>query len=362
MLLLIKNESRTTHSVLRCSELFISVSNRRITFLAYVQCLSVASKFATTISNGPVANITATTGINVACSELTSSECPGSMINGICIWQRKLAVTCINNSTVRIRVQSNGLPGRCMAIPSTATISEQNIDFEVNFNPTVNVNSPTHSPSSQTELDNIICNISNQEFAPASSNLVSYSQPQTLTTLAGVSIDGVAIMNANSALDTDPFYPPPGDQVEKVDACLAHPQENGIYHYHMASGCAVSPPSGNISTCDATYACSADIATYSLTLFPSSAKKLTVIGIAKDGHVIYGPYWSTGNLITSGIDICNGMFYDTIGNYAYFSTIKYPYITGCFGPGNYPSFGPNCTTNGQTSYTKSNYAALHSKR
>lgn len=244
-------------------------------------------------------------------------------------------------------------------MPSFAAIREQDIDFEVDFNPSVNVNTPVHSPSTQTELDSIVCNISNQQYAPASSNLVSYSQDGYLTTLAGVSIDNVAILNVNSLENTDPFYPPAGGEVETVDSCLAHPQATGIYHYHIASGCAVSPPTGNISMCDTSNGCSGNISSYFLTTFPSSAKKLTVIGIAKDGHVIYGPYLSSGKLITSGVDICNGMFYDTIGSYAYFATTKYPYITGCFGPGNYPSFGPNCTSNGQSSYKMSTYAASH---
>jgi hypothetical protein len=183
----------------------------------------------------------------------------------------------------------------------------------------------------------------------------------SLNTLAGMSIDNVPIFNVNSADNVDPFYPPSGYSAEVVDACLAHPQSSGIYHYHMASGCAVSPPSGNITSCTANSACSSNIAAYSLTLFPSSAHKLTVIGIAKDGHIIYGPYLSNGNLITSGIDICNGMFYDSTGDYAYFATTKYPYITGCFGPGNYPSFGPTCTTNGQSSYSMSIYASILSK-
>ena len=83
---------------------------------------------------------------------------------------------------------------------------------------------------------------------------------------------------------------------------------------------------------------------------------MTVIGVAKDGHVVYGPYLSANTRVTSGFDICNGMFYDSIGNYAYFATSTYPYLVGCFGPGNYPSFGPNCTTNGVSSYTMSTYA------
>jgi hypothetical protein len=248
-----------------------------------------------------------------------------------------------------------------MHVPTGVAVSEQNIDFEVNFNPTVSVNSPVHSPTTQSELYSIVCDITNQKSVPSSSNLVTHLSATGLDTLAGVSIDNVAILNVNSAEDVDPFYPPSGDTAESVDACLAHPQTSGVYHYHMASGCAVSPPSGNISACSEVAACSSDIASYALTLFPSSAKKLTVIGIAKDGHVIYGPYLSNGKLITSGVDICNGMFYDSAGNYAYFATTKYPYITGCFGPGNYPSFGPNCTSNGFSSYSKSSFATVLSK-
>lgn len=326
-------------------------------FLGYATCLAIAAKFATTVT-GPVADITATTGVNVTCSQLSATSCPGSMINGVCTWQRKLAVSCINNSTVRIRVQSNGLPGHCVLVRSTDTLSEMNIDFEVNFNPKVSVKSPVHSPQTQSDLYSVVCNISSQQTPPTSSNYVGYSSPASLGTLAGISIDNVAILNVNSANNADPFYPPAGVEAEEVDACLGHPQTAGTYHYHIASGCAVSSPTGNISSCAATTACASNISSYFLTTFPDSAKTLTVIGIAKDGHVIYGPYLASGQLITSGVDICNGMFYDLLGNYAYFATTKYPYITGCFGPTNYPSFGPNCTTNGFTSYTMSSYASI----
>ena len=78
------------------------------------------------------------------------------MVNGVCVWQRKLAVSCSNNSTVRIRVQSNGLPGRCASVPSTDRITEMNFDFEVNFNPTVSVKSPVHSPTTQSQLYSIV--------------------------------------------------------------------------------------------------------------------------------------------------------------------------------------------------------------
>jgi hypothetical protein len=89
----------------------------------------------------------------------------------------------------------------------------------------------------------------------------------------------------------------------------------------------------------------------------TSYRTLTPIGISKDGHVAYGPYTSDGTRVTSGFDICNGMFFDSVGNYGYFATNTFPYMIGCFGPSNYPDkLVPNCTTNPPSYYTKSSYA------
>ncbi|CAF3728718.1 unnamed protein product [Rotaria sp. Silwood1] len=170
-------------------------------------------------------------------------------------------------------------------------ISEQNIDFEVNFNPTVSVNSLNQNAATASELSTIVCNINSQTSAPSASNLVVYGNQ--IDTLAGVSVDGVSIMNVNSLNDVDPFYPTGTIAAESVDACLGHPNPQNTYHYHMASGCALSPPSGTISSCTATSSCNSNVAAYGISLF-NSYRTLTVIGIAKDGHVIYGPYDSTG--------------------------------------------------------------------
>ena len=184
--------------------------------------------------------------------------------------------------------ESNGLPKFCPNSP--ASISEQNIDFAVNFNPTVSINSLNQNLTTSAALNNVVCNIQNQVTALSASNLTVYGSQ--IDTVAGVSVDGVAIMNVNSANDVDPFYPTGGYSAESVDACLGHPNTNNIYYYHMASGCTLNPPSGTISSCAETSSCSSNIATYGISLF-SSYKTLTVIGIAKDGHVIYGPYDSS---------------------------------------------------------------------
>lgn len=73
-----------------------------------------------------------------------------------------------------------------------------------------------------------------------------------------------------------------------------------------------------------------------------------VWGIAKDGHVIYGPYNANGELWGCGdVDACNG-FWLADGSYGYATTMTFPYTVGCFGPAPNLTVGVNtsCTTNG----------------
>ncbi|CAF1335310.1 unnamed protein product [Adineta steineri] len=315
-------------------------------------CQTVASQFRTTI-NYTATTITGTTGINVTCSA-SGVTCPGTTINGVCVWQRKLSAVCRNASgVIKIRIQTNGLPPRCAAVPSS-TFAELNVDFEVNFNPDVSINSLNSNLNTVGSLSQTICTLTSMSSVPSASGYVNYGTTG-LDTATGVAVDGVMMFTSDSANNYDPFFPPSGGTAETVDSCLAHCQTAGIYHYHIATGCQVNPPTGNITSCAAVSACNSNIATYSISSFSSYQTK-TVIGVARDGHVIYGPYLSSGTRVTTGFDVCNGMFYDSIGNYAYFATSTYPYIVGCFGPGNYPSFGPNCTTNGVSTYNMSSYA------
>ena len=137
-----------------------------------------------------------------------------------------------------------------------------------------------------------------------------------VTTATGVSVDGVMIFSPDSGNNIDPFYPPVSWQAECVDTCRCHCQAGSMYHYHISTGCMVNPPTGSISACATVAICIDNIANYSLSSF-SSYQTFTVIGLAKDDHAIYGAYLSSGAQLMSGFDVCNGMFYDSIGNYAY---------------------------------------------
>ena len=315
-------------------------------------CQAVASQFRTTI-NYTATNITGTTGVNVTCSDM-SVYCPGQNISGVCIWQRKLSAVCRNASgVIKIRIQTNNLPPRCAKVPNSPFV-QVNIDFEVNFNPDVSINTLNKNLSTVSSLSQTLCTLTSAATVPSASGFVNYGA--NLNTATGVSVDGVVIFTPDSLNNVDPFFPTGGFAAESVDTCLAHCQATGIYHYHIGTGCMLNPPTGSISSCNGVPACSSNIANYSITSFSSYQTK-TVIGIAKDGHIIYGPYLSSNSRVTSGFDVCNGMFHDSTGNYGYFATSTYPYLVGCFGPGNYPSFGPNCTTNGPISYTMSSFAS-----
>ena len=80
-----------------------------------------------------------------------------------------------------------------------------------------------------------------------------------------------------------------------------------------------------------------------------------ILGLAKDGHFIFGPYYKDGSEATAGFDVCNGVHFDRDGDksedvYGYFSRKTFPYVVGCFGPGNYPQVLPSCTSSPPTAY------------
>ena len=104
---------------------------------------------------------------------------------------------------------------------------------------------------------------------------------------------------------------------------------------------------------------------YAVGYTPQTARVLRPIGLALDGHVIYGPYSNSGSLWSPcDVDICNGrLFYDSTGvfenaHYGYVATIFYPYLVSCFGPGS-PNYGMKvgCSTNAR--YCASNAFMLH---
>jgi len=160
----------------------------------------------------------------------------------------------------------------------------------------------------------------------------------------GVSLSGVPLLNGLSLNNVDPLYPAVYGTVtdinsakESVDSCLGHPTPIGIYHYHEMAPCAIDTSFGTPpSSCASKSTCSSKELTYGESAYVNN-KKLTPIGIAKDGHIIWGPYTSTGALWSDcDLDVCNGAIID--GVYGYAASDFHPYFVGCWGPGNSPSY------------------------
>ena len=80
--------------------------------------------------------------------------------------------------------------------------------------------------------------------------------------------------------------------------------------------------------------------------FKYSYKGLQIVGLALDGHAIYGPYNQDQELWTcEDHDVCNGRFFTDMDNsYAYVVTATHPYFVGCWGPGPNQIFGQRCST------------------
>ncbi|CAF4292594.1 unnamed protein product, partial [Adineta steineri] len=175
-----------------------------------------------------------------------------------------------------------------------------------NFNPAVSINSLNENLSTISSLLQTLCILSSVSTIPEASGFANYGTT-SLNTVTGVAVDGVMIFSPDSANNYDLLFPPTGAITEQVDSCLAH--------CHIGSGCQVNHPIGTITACAGVSVCKSNLTTYSISSFSSYQTK-TVIGVAKEGHIIYGRYLSSGTRVTTGFDICNGVSSYNMSSYA----------------------------------------------
>ena len=144
---------------------------------------------------------------------------------------------------------------------------------------------------------------------------------------------------------------------DTLDVCLNHPSPTNDFHYHFWGACMVkgygywsdteAPP-----LCRDTDDCVADPAAFTMaataygqSVYYSQSTWDSPIGLARDGHIVIGPYKSDGT--TWGCadrDVCNGAFVN--GSYVYVGSDTFPYVVGCWGPGPAPLYEPGCSSNG----------------
>lgn len=96
---------------------------------------------------------------------------------------------------------------------------------------------------------------------------------------------------------------------ETQDACQAHPERSGAYHYHSLTTCLADPGTGHTA----------------------------LLGYARDGFGIYGVRGEDGKTLTNAdLDECHGHVHTitwdgaSVSLYHYHATYEYPYTLGCF--------------------------------
>jgi hypothetical protein len=119
----------------------------------------------------------------------------------------------------------------------------------------------------------------------------------------GILLTGAVFFNALDAGGRDAVAH------ETQDACQAHPEMTGAYHYHSLTQCLADPGEGHS----------------------------TLLGYARDGFGIYGVRGEDGKPLTNAdLDECHGHAHAiewngaTVSMYHYHATYEYPYTLGCF--------------------------------
>ena len=197
-------------------------------------------------------------------------------------------------------------------------------DFTVNWMPATSGSSNYASTALDTsaKTDEILCDISRT----AKTNMNSWSgytqnyssggsSSDPYGTQSGVFFSGGALFNSLAAGNTDAVE----GEADTLDVCLSHPTPQSQFHYHYWSGCAVAGYGFHSTTdapalCRATTNCTTKPAEVTMgagsnsqSTYFSASNYDKPIGIARDGHMIIGPYkdastrWSCSNR-----DVCNG--------------------------------------------------------
>eukprot|EP00347_Sterkiella_histriomuscorum_P013676 403363796 len=323
--------------------------------------------------------------------------CPDNVKRNTCVWQRYLAVHCFKDSDIDtqpatqstfIQVQTNSLPNHCYYATNNQPIGDT-ADFNY-YSWTMQYNIPLDEMYSakfldsegnfyntklttQTDVNNQLCeanwgktsridkyiNVVEQVGWPASytsSNLIRMQEPWNFNpstdpdypllkmpnsdSVVGIARNGVFFFSGTSHLGYDVFYPT-AYGLEKdpkaldFDICLGNSITYNTYRYHSYSACVYQVDIRKIAQqCNGKTKCNEDKLQWALDNTPKILRDITPIGIAKDGHVIYGPYNSNQQLWQPcDVDVCNGRIFTT-DYYGYVATMFHPYIISCWGPGN----------------------------
>ena len=181
------------------------------------------------------------------------------------------------------------------------------------------------------------------------STYVEDDMSEDLSNWVGLSVKNTAIfgpLTLNSDGDAEDVFL--SSIEDEMDRCLmlTSSEGGGALHVHTMSPC-FAPQNDEDSSlgsttekpgvCDSDFDCASE-ANWVLNWDSTASDYGGIFGIARDGHVIYGPYNGDGEVwACEDLDVCNGFFVDSsTGEYAYATTTFFPYVVGCWGPV-YPS-------------------------
>ena len=125
-----------------------------------------------------------------------------------------------------------------------------------------------------------------------------------------------------------------------IDSCLGMISSNGEYHYSSASNCIIGWYDTTKPYVTSGQSCASCF--YNMKNAFLSNRNIKVVGIAKDGRVIYGPVKTYDKLTETYteytpclLDVCNGRIEEVNHEkiYTYHATNYHPYLPACFGPG-----------------------------
>lgn len=105
----------------------------------------------------------------------------------------------------------------------------------------------------------------------------------------------------------------------------------------------VADSADSVVMCSANTDCAADKETYIFNAFKDNGfNSKQPIGMAKDGHVIYGPFYTSKKRWCLEPDICNG-YTSSDGAYQYITTSYAPFGPSCWGPGSGTTKSQTCS-------------------
>jgi hypothetical protein len=188
----------------------------------------------------------------------------------------------------------------------------------------------------------------------AGTNFSPAAGTTSLEYIAGFTISNTAILPAINLTGKDHFQILADASPKAFDECLGHSEpaaqfsgtteqtkNPGFWSYNTMSPCIITKPIFIPNRCtqltgDKTE-CETDPWKWMIRNanggWPTTSNYGGVLGLARDGHMIVGPYDAAGEIwACDDHDFCNGTFLSD-GSYAYVMTTTFPYVIGCWGPG-----------------------------